>query len=148
MNPPLYHLLILNFPELLWFKLLGVICAAFCGWWKLSGVSAFQYQCLKQNWICDSLWCLRLWLVGVYNRINKRTLEFGVFDSPSLKDHSCTSVVNEFQMILESVYTPLNANLYLILACSWWNYISLQFYLLENFLLVVKVTLYLHMFPG
>lgn len=97
MNPPLYHLLILNFPELLWFKLLGVICAAFCGWWKLSGVSAFQYQCLKQNWICESLWCLRLWLVGVYNRINKRTVEFGVFDSQSLKDHSYTSVVNEFQ---------------------------------------------------
>jgi len=97
LNPPLYHLLILNFPELLWFKLLGVICAAFCGWWKLSGVSAFQYQCLKQNWICESLWCLRLWLVGVYNRINKRTVEFGVFDSQSLKDHSCTSVVNEFQ---------------------------------------------------
>ena len=35
--------------------------------------------------------------MGVYNRINKRTVEFGVFDSQSLKDHSYTSVVNEFQ---------------------------------------------------
>ena len=35
--------------------------------------------------------------MGVYNRINKRTVEFGDFDSQNLKDHSCASVVNEFQ---------------------------------------------------